>query len=67
MQTFDVIIIGGGFLGISTAYQLAKSGVKTLLLEAGDVGSGTSGSCSGRAQVCEGHLDPLNITLIRDG
>jgi glycine/D-amino acid oxidase-like deaminating enzyme len=67
MQTYDVIIIGGGFLGLSTAYQLAKAGVRTLLLEAGDIGSGTSGSCSGRAQVCEGHLDPLNIALIRDG
>ena len=67
MQTYDVIIIGGGFLGLSTAYQLARAGVQTLLLEAGDIGSGTSGSCSGRAQVCEGHLDPLNIALIRDG
>jgi sarcosine oxidase subunit beta len=67
MQTFDVIIIGGGFLGLSTAYQLSKMGVRTLLLEAGDIGGGTSASCSGRAQVCEGHLDPLNITLIRDG
>jgi sarcosine oxidase subunit beta len=67
MQTYDVIIIGGGFLGLSTAYQLSKMGVRTLLLEAGDIGGGTSASCSGRAQVCEGHLDPLNITLIRDG
>lgn len=67
MQIYDVIIIGGGFLGVSTAYQLSKAGVRTLLLEAGDIGSGTSGSCSGRAQVCEGHLDPLNIKLVREG
>ncbi len=67
MHTYDVILIGGGFLGLSTAYQLSKAGVRTLLLEAGDIGAGTSGSCSGRAQVCEGHLDPLNITLIREG
>jgi sarcosine oxidase subunit beta len=67
MPTYDVIVIGGGFLGLSTAYQLSKMGVCTLLLEAGDIGGGTSASCSGRAQVCEGHLDPLNITLIRDG
>jgi sarcosine oxidase subunit beta len=67
MNTFDVIIIGGGFLGLSTAYQLSKMGVKTLLLEAGDIGGGTSASCSGRAQTCEGHLDPLNIQIIRDG
>ena len=67
MQNFDVIIIGGGFLGVSTAYQLSKAGVRTLLLEKGDIGSGTSGACSGRAQVCEGHLDPLNIKLILEG
>jgi sarcosine oxidase subunit beta len=67
MQSFDAIIIGGGFLGVSTAYQLSRAGVRTLLLEAGDIGSGTSGSCSGRAQVCEGHLDPLNIKLILEG
>jgi len=67
MNTFDVIIVGGGFLGLSTAYQLSKMGVKTLLLEAGDIGGGTSASCSGRAQTCEGHLDPLNIQIIRDG
>ncbi len=67
MNTFDVIIVGGGFLGLSTAYQLSKMGLKTLLLEAGDIGGGTSASCSGRAQTCEGHLDPLNIQIIRDG
>ena len=67
MKNFDVIIIGGGFLGLSTAYQLSKMGVQTLLLEAGDIGGGTSASCSGRAQTCEGHLDSLNIQIIRDG
>jgi sarcosine oxidase subunit beta len=67
MQSFDVIIIGGGFLGVSTAYQLSKAGVRTLLLDKGDIGSGTSGACSGRAQVSEGHLDPLNIKLILEG
>jgi len=67
MKNFDVIIVGGGFLGLSTAYQLSRMGVKTLLLEAGDIGGGTSASCSGRAQTCEGHLDPLNIQIIRDG
>lgn len=67
MQTYDVIIIGGGFLGLSSTYQLSKMGIRTLLLESGDIGGGTSASCAGRAQVCEGHLDPLNIKLIRDG
>lgn len=64
---YDAIIIGGGFLGLSTAYHLANEGVKTLLLDAADIGGGTSASCSGRAQTCEGHLDPLNLRLILDG
>lgn len=54
-------------MGLSTAYELSKQGIKTLLLDAGDIGGGTSASCSGRAQTCEGHLDPLNIELIVSG
>lgn len=67
MKKYDVIIVGGGFLGLSTAYHLSKAGVKTLVLDKGDLGGGTSAACSGRAQVCEGHLDPLNIMLIKEG
>ncbi|KAK6927716.1 FAD dependent oxidoreductase [Dillenia turbinata] len=32
-QKFDVIVIGAGIMGSSTAYQIAKRGHKTLLLE----------------------------------
>jgi glycine/D-amino acid oxidase-like deaminating enzyme len=65
--SYDVLIVGGGFLGSSTAYYLARAGARTLVLDAGDIGGGTSAACSGRAQTCEGHLDPTNIALIRDG
>jgi glycine/D-amino acid oxidase-like deaminating enzyme len=67
MNGYDVVIIGAGFLGLSSAYALARQGARVLLLEAHEIGSGTSASCSGRAQVCEGGLDPLNIRLIREG
>ena len=40
---------------------------RLLLLQAGDLGGGTSAACSGRAQVAEGHLDSLNLRLIREG
>jgi sarcosine oxidase subunit beta len=54
-------------LGLSSAYHLAQKGARTMLLQAGDLGSGASAACSGRAQVAEGHLDPLNIRLIVEG
>jgi len=66
-NTYDAIIIGGGMVGLATAYHLARRGAHTLLLEASDLGGGSSGACTGRAQVAEGHLDPLNLRLIREG
>ena len=33
IKTADVIIVGGGVHGASTAYELAKAGVKTALFE----------------------------------
>lgn len=40
---YDVAIIGGGITGISTAYQLQKSGKKCILIEAANIGFGTTG------------------------
>ena len=64
---YDVIIIGGGMVGLSTAYHLARRGARTLLLQADDLGGGSSAACSGRAQVAEGRLNPLNLRLITEG
>lgn len=41
----DVVIIGGGVIGTSIAYYLAKQGIKATLLERQDICSGTSGAC----------------------
>ena len=67
MNAYDVVVIGAGFLGLSSAYALAGQGARVLLLDACEIGVGTSAACSGRAQVCEGFLDPLNIRLIVEG
>ncbi|KYG29315.1 FAD-dependent oxidoreductase [Alkalihalobacillus trypoxylicola] len=39
----DVAIVGGGITGISTAYLLAKNGVKVALIEANQLANGTTG------------------------
>jgi len=40
--THDVLVIGGGIYGLAIAYEAASRGLKTALVEAGDLGSGAS-------------------------
>ena len=46
-ESFDVIVIGAGINGTGIARDAAMRGLKVLLLDKGDIGSGTS-SYSGR-------------------
>jgi gamma-glutamylputrescine oxidase len=43
----DVAIVGAGLTGLSTAYHLAKMGVRAVVFEAGHVGDGASGRTGG--------------------
>ncbi|HSM55717.1 MAG TPA: FAD-binding oxidoreductase [Candidatus Sulfomarinibacteraceae bacterium] len=43
---YDVIIIGGGIMGCSAAFQLAQRGVRVALLEKGVIGAGSTGESS---------------------
>jgi sarcosine oxidase, subunit beta len=45
-DTFDVIIIGGGINGCSTALELARRGVKVALVEKDNIGDGPTGKSS---------------------
>lgn len=45
-KTFDIIIIGGGIMGCSSALQLARRGLKVALLEKDTIGAGPTGKSS---------------------
>lgn len=44
-RTADVAIVGGGVIGTSIAYRLAKAGKKVVLAERYDFAAGATGSC----------------------
>ncbi len=47
MNKYDVIIVGGGIIGNSIAWQLSKRGKKVAVLEKSDVASGAAGATDG--------------------
>ena len=44
----DVLIVGGGYTGLSAARETAAAGLCTLVLEVGDIGTGCSGRNGGQ-------------------
>jgi sarcosine oxidase subunit beta len=60
MET-DVVIIGGGAIGASTAFHLAEAGVRVVLVEQDEIGSGSTSRSAGgvRAQFS----NAVNIAL----
>ena len=43
-MTFDVIVVGGGIVGCTSAYHLARKGFKVAIVEKGTFGCGTTGA-----------------------
>lgn len=52
-QAFDVVVVGGGFLGVVTTYRLARAGVRVALLEAGRIAGGTSGHTTAKVSALQ--------------
>lgn len=66
MQTADIVIIGGGVMGLSIAHHLAQAGAgKIILFEKRSLGAGESGKSG--AIIRQHYSTPLLVTMARYG
>lgn len=49
----EVAIIGGGIVGCAIAYYVSKAGIDCMLIEKGDLASGTSSRCDGNITIVD--------------
>lgn len=64
-QHCDVVVIGGGYTGLSTAYHLQENGNKTIVLEKYHVGYGASGRNGG--ELLTGFQGPMESWVEKKG
>jgi len=56
----DVVVIGGGIIGCSISYYLAKEGLSIHLLERGEIAQGTTRAAAG---MLGAHSEYINDTF----
>ena len=57
----DVVVVGGGVMGTSTAFHLAEAGVKVLLCERNELASGSTSKAAGGVRA--NFSDEFNVAL----
>ena len=62
-KSTDVVIIGGGIAGASTAYRLAEKGLRVILLERDRVGEQASGRAGGGVRQQNRHPSELPLAM----
>ena len=64
--TFDVLIVGGGVIGLCAAWYVQQAGYSVAVVERGEIGSGSSAENAGL--IVPSHFIPLATpSAIRDG
>lgn len=62
-RSHDVIVVGAGVTGLSTAYALARAGLDVAIVEAGEVGQLATGGNTGKASLLQGTV----LSTMRSG
>ncbi len=62
-NTADVVIIGGGVMGCAIAYNLAKEGLKPVVVEIADIGGEASGSNGGGVRQSARNLKEMPLAM----
>ncbi|PXW30024.1 glycerol-3-phosphate dehydrogenase [Nocardia sp. 348MFTsu5.1] len=65
-EQFDVVVVGGGIVGVGTALDAATRGLRVALVEARDIASGTSSRSSKMFHGGLRYLEQLEFGLVRE-
>lgn len=63
-KTYDVVVIGGGIIGMATAYYLSLDNINTAVVERKFLGSGSTGRCIGGIR--QQFSTPASIRLMQE-
>ena len=63
-QAYDVVVVGGGIVGTATAYELGRSGARTLLVDRSDAGRATAAGAGILSPETAKRDDPAWIELV---
>src|SRR4051812_33651227 len=64
-RSCDVLIIGGGIIGMSSAYELSQRGYKVIVIDKGDIGYGCSYGNAGWITPCFSMPLPMPGMLLK--
>lgn len=63
-QRADIVVIGGGFVGLSAALHAAEAGARVIVTEAKTIGWGSAGRNAGQVSAHASKLEPWDVLRI---